>query len=53
MATRVSLLITGDLLRVGRAVVEEDGLAALDDLLTFALSLEYLDLRQDLGLSEV
>ena len=53
VATRMSLLITGDVLRVGRAVVEEDGLAALDDLLTFALSLDYLDLRQDLGLTAV
>jgi hypothetical protein len=51
VATRLALLITGDVLRVGRAVVEEDGPAALDDLLTFALSLEYLDLRQDLGLT--
>jgi CheY-like chemotaxis protein len=51
VATRLALLITGDLLRVGRAVVEEDGPAALDDLLTFALSLDYLDLRQELGLT--
>ena len=51
VATRVALIITGDLLRVGRAVVEEEGPAALDDLLAFALSLEYLDLRQDLGLT--
>jgi len=51
VATRLALLISGDLLRVGRAVVEEDGPAALDDLLAFALSLDYLDLRQDLGLT--
>jgi len=51
VATRLALLVTGDLLRVGRAVVEEDGPAALDDLLAFALSLDYLDLRQDLGLT--
>jgi hypothetical protein len=51
VATRTSLLISGDVLRVGRAVVEEEGPAALDDLLTFALSLDYLDLRQDLGLT--
>jgi len=51
MATRVALIITGDLLRIGRAVVEEEGPAALDDLLAFAVSLEYLDLRQDLGLA--
>jgi CheY-like chemotaxis protein/cytochrome c-type biogenesis protein CcmH/NrfG len=49
VATRLALLITGDVLRIGRAVVEEDGPAALDDLLAFALSLDYLDLRQDLG----
>jgi hypothetical protein len=36
-------------LRIGRAVVEEDGPAALDDLLAFALSLDYLDLCQDIG----
>ena len=51
VATRVALIVTGDLLRVGRAVVEEEGPAALDDLLAFALSVEYLDLRQDLGLT--
>jgi len=50
VATRLALLVSGDLLRIGRAVVEEDGPAALDDLLAFALSLDYLDLRQDLGL---
>jgi CheY-like chemotaxis protein len=48
VATRLALLITGDVLRVGRAVVEEDGPAALDDLLAFALSLDYLDLRHSL-----
>jgi CheY-like chemotaxis protein len=48
-ATRLALLVSGDLLRVGRAVAEEDGPAALDDLLTFALSLDYLDLRHDMG----
>ena len=51
MATRLALLITGDLLRVGRAVGEEEGPPALDDLLAFALSLDYLDLRQNLGLA--
>jgi CheY-like chemotaxis protein len=49
VATRLALLITGDVLRIGRAVVEEDGPAALDDLLAFALSLDYLDLCQDIG----
>ncbi len=49
VATRLALIISGDLLRVGRAVAEEDGPAALDDLIAFALSLEYLDLRCDLG----
>jgi CheY-like chemotaxis protein/DNA-binding transcriptional regulator YiaG len=49
MATRLALLITGDVLRIGRAVAEEDGPAALDDLVAFALSLDYLDLRQELG----
>ncbi len=49
VATRLALLISGDLLRVGRAVVEEDGPAALEDLLIFAVSLDYFDLRRDLG----
>jgi CheY-like chemotaxis protein/cytochrome c-type biogenesis protein CcmH/NrfG len=49
VATRLALIISGDLLRVGRAVAEEDGPAALDDLIAFALSLDYLDLRCDLG----
>jgi hypothetical protein len=49
MATRLALLLCGDLLRVGRAVAEEEGPSALDDLLTFALSLEHMDLRQELG----
>jgi CheY-like chemotaxis protein len=51
VATRLALLVTGDLLRVGRAVGEEDGPPALDDLLAYALSLDYLDLRQELGLA--
>ena len=50
VATRLALLITGDPLRVGRAVSEEEGPLALDALLAFALSLDYIDLRQDLGL---
>lgn len=52
VATRLALLVSGDLLRVGRAVAEEEGPAALDDLLAFALSLEHLDLRRDMGLSQ-
>jgi tetratricopeptide (TPR) repeat protein len=51
VATRLALLVCGDLLRVGRAVAEEEGPAALDDLLEFALSLEHLDLRNELGLT--
>ena len=50
LATRLALLLSGDLLRVGRAIVEEDGPAALDDLLLFSLSLDYIDLRKELGL---
>jgi len=49
VATRLALLVCGDLLRAGRAVAEEDGPKALDDLLAFALSLDYLDLRRELG----
>ena len=48
LATRFSLVICADLLRVGRAVADEEDQAALDDLLAFALSLDYLDLRQEL-----
>jgi CheY-like chemotaxis protein/tetratricopeptide (TPR) repeat protein len=51
VATRLALLIAMDLLRVGRAVAEEEGPAALDDLLAFALSLDHLDLRQSMGRS--
>ena len=49
LATRLSLVVCGDLLRVGYAVAEDQGPAALDDLLAFALSLEHMDLRQELG----
>jgi len=48
-ASRLALVICGDLLRAGGAVAEEDGQAALDDLLAFALSFEYLDLSQKAG----
>jgi hypothetical protein len=48
MASRLSLVICADLLRVGRAVADEEDQAALDDLLAFALSLDYFDLRQEL-----
>jgi tetratricopeptide (TPR) repeat protein len=48
MASRLSLVICGDLLRVGRAVAEEDGPAALDDLLGFALSFDHLDFAEEL-----
>jgi tetratricopeptide (TPR) repeat protein len=49
VATRMALLVCGDLLRVGRAVAEEEGPGALDDLLGFALSLDHIDLRQELA----
>jgi CheY-like chemotaxis protein/tetratricopeptide (TPR) repeat protein len=49
LATRLALVVCGDLLRVGRAVAEEEGPGALDDLLAFALSLDHIDLRQELG----
>jgi hypothetical protein len=48
-ATRLALLVCGDLVRIGRAVADEEGQSALDDLLAFALSLEHFDLRQELG----
>jgi hypothetical protein len=43
--------LSADLLRVGRAVDTEEGAAALDDLIAFALSPEHLELRAELGLS--
>jgi CheY-like chemotaxis protein len=49
--TRISLLLSADLLRVGRAVEADEGAAALDDLLAFALSPEHLELRDELGVS--
>lgn len=52
-ADRIALLICGDLLRVGRAVAEEQGPEALDELLDFALSLDHIDLRQELGIAPV
>jgi CheY-like chemotaxis protein/tetratricopeptide (TPR) repeat protein len=52
VATRLALLVCEDLLRVGRAVAEEEGPAALDDLLAFALSLQHLDLRRSMGLAQ-
>jgi len=48
MAARVSLVICGDLLRVGRAVVEEEGQAALEDLLAFAMSFDHLDFSEEI-----
>ena len=48
MASRLSLVICADLLRVGRAVADEEGEAALDDLLAFALSLDHLDLCEEI-----
>lgn len=48
-AGRTGLLLSADLLRVGRAVAEEGGPEALEELLSFALSLDHLDLREELG----
>jgi hypothetical protein len=49
--TRIGLLLSADLLRVGRAVDADEGAAALDDLVAFALSPEHLELREELGVS--
>jgi CheY-like chemotaxis protein/tetratricopeptide (TPR) repeat protein len=49
--TRVGLLLSADLLRVGRAVDADEGAAALDDLIAFALSPEHLEVREELGVS--
>jgi hypothetical protein len=51
MAARLSLVICGDLPRIGRVVAEEEGRAALDDLLAFALSFDHLDLSEELRAS--
>ena len=52
-ATRLGLLISGDVLRVGKIVSEEEGPEALEDFLEFALSIEHLELREELGISPV
>ncbi len=52
-ATRLGLLISGDVLRVGRIVSEEEGPEALEDYLEFVLSIEHLELREELGISPV
>jgi CheY-like chemotaxis protein len=52
-ATRVGLLVSGDPLRVGRAVAEEEGPESLDHLLGFVMSLEHFELREELGLTSV
>jgi tetratricopeptide (TPR) repeat protein len=48
IAARIALVVCGDLLRVGRASADEEGQAALDDLLAFALSFDHLDLSEQL-----
>jgi cytochrome c-type biogenesis protein CcmH/NrfG len=48
MASRLALVMCGDLLRIGRAVADEEGQLALDDLLAFALSFEQLDLSEEI-----
>ncbi len=48
-ANRLALVICGDLLGWGRAVAKEQGQAALEDLLAFALTLDYLDLREQVA----
>ncbi|HXU79880.1 MAG TPA: hypothetical protein VN914_00675, partial [Polyangia bacterium] len=49
--TRIGLLMSADLLRVGRIVDADEGAAALDDLIAFALSPEHFELRDELGVS--
>jgi len=51
--TRIGLLLSSDLLRVGRAVDADEGAAALDDLIAFALSPEHLELREELAITSV
>jgi hypothetical protein len=48
-ADRVGLLISGDLIRVGQTVADEQATGALDDLVAFALSQEHLEMREQLG----
>jgi|GEM_PF-1289726 len=52
-ATRLGLMISGDVLRVGMIVSEEEGPEALEDFLEFALSIEHIELREELGISPV
>lgn len=52
-ATRLGLLVSGDVLRAGRIVAEEEGPEALEDYLEFVLSIEHLELREELGVSPV
>jgi DNA-binding NarL/FixJ family response regulator/tetratricopeptide (TPR) repeat protein len=52
-AERLALVVSADLLRAGRAIADEDGAEAVDDLLAFALSIEHLELREELGLAAV
>jgi CheY-like chemotaxis protein/tetratricopeptide (TPR) repeat protein len=51
--TRIGLVLSGDLLRVGRAVDHDEGAAALDDLVAFALSPEHLEMREALRIASV
>jgi hypothetical protein len=50
-ADRIGLLITGDLPTALRVVAEGAPLGAADDLVDFALSDEYLQARDAIGLS--
>ncbi len=52
-ATRLGLVVAGDLLRIGQFVAEEDGPAALEDLIDFAIGPEHVEIRMDLGTSAV
>ncbi|MDX2023162.1 MAG: response regulator [Deltaproteobacteria bacterium] len=52
-ATRLGTLICGDVMRVGKIVSEEEGPEALEDFLEFVLSIEHLELREELGISPV
>jgi hypothetical protein len=50
-ATRAGLLLCADLLAAGGVVGAEEGSEALEQLISFALSAEHLELRERLGLA--
>lgn len=48
-ANRIGLLVSGDLVRAGEAIGNEEGPKAIEDLIEFAVSATYADLRTELA----